>query len=154
LKPNSPPIATLQKIFAQLAGSETELQQARGTALAADWLLDDAHLVIEIDEHQHFTSDRLVSLESYPVDAEVAFSIQEYTALCEVLRAGSDRYRATKDALAFRRVGGRRAQRAYFDAVRDLAAPLAGWRVFRVPAAHGDGERAYKEARSRLRDLV
>ncbi len=29
----------------------------------------------------------------------------------------------------FPHIGGRRAQRAYFDAVRDLVAPSFGWRV-------------------------
>ena len=71
-----------------------------------------------------------------------------------VSRSGSDRYRADKEALAFRRPGGRRAKRAYLDAVRDLAAPITGWRVFRVAAAHGDGERAYQEVRGRLKALL
>ena len=150
--PSTAPAAkALQRIFDRLAGDEKELALARGTSLPADFLSEDAHVVIEIDEQQHFTSDRLLTLQHYPPDVGVAFSVKEFITLCEVLKAGSDRYRASKEALGFRRPGGRRAQRAYFDAVRDLAAPLSGWRVFRVAAAHGDGQRAYNEVRSRLR---
>jgi hypothetical protein len=42
------------------------------------------------------------------------------------------------------RFGARRAQRAYFDSVRDLAAPVFGnGPVIRVPAADCDGAIAY-----------
>jgi hypothetical protein len=46
----------------------------------------------------------------------------------------ADNFRAAKPAVDFPRPGGRRAQRAYFDAVRDLVAPSFGWTVCRVPA--------------------
>lgn len=154
LPPEAPSREVLRAIFERLGGDEKELQNARGTLLQIDFIAPQTKLLIEIDEQQHFTSDRLVSLQLYPPDAEVAFRVADYIALCEVLRSGSDRYRADKVALAFRRPGGRRAQRAYLDAVRDLGAPLSGWRVFRVAAAHGDGARAYAEVRSRLRALL
>jgi hypothetical protein len=150
----APVITTLKTIFDRLNGDENGLIGGAHRMLQLDWLIDESKLVVEIDESQHFTTERLVTLRSYPADAEVAFSVSEYITLCEILRAGSDLYRAEKPARGFQRPGGRRAQRAYFDAVRDLVAPLSGWRVFRVPAGHNDGALAYRETRTRLRSVL
>lgn len=144
----------LRTIFDLLGGDPHDLELGAHRSLTMDWLLPDSQLVIEVDESQHFTSDRLVSLEAYPPDAGVCFSIDEYKQLCRILRGGSDKYRVAKEARGFRRNGGRRAQRAYFDAVRDLGAPTQGWRVFRVAAGHGDGALAYRESRKRLAALL
>ena len=40
----------------------------------------------------------------------------------------------TKKAVDFPFPGGRTAQRAYFDACRDLLGPAFGYRVIRIPA--------------------
>lgn len=146
------PIRTrLGSIFDLLGGDLVDLERGPYRPLRMDWMLPDSRLIIEVDETQHFTTDRLRTLEEYPPNAGVCFNVDEYKNLCRILRAGSDRYRAAKPARGFRRDGGRRSQRAYFDAVRDLGAPSVGWRVFRVAASHGDGALAYREARSALR---
>lgn len=154
LPPASPNRAVLSKIFDLLGGDERDLAGGTHPTLRHDWVIDEPRIIIEVDESQHFTSDRLLTLRNYPPDPNVCFSVSEYITLCEALAGGSDQYRSAKPARAFRRHGGRRAQRAYFDAVRDLAAPEFGWRVFRVPAAHGDGLRAYLEVRRALKGLM
>lgn len=144
----------LETIFNLLNGDVDDLAAGPHPVLSMDWVLPESHLILEVDEHQHFTSDRLRTFEAYPADPDVCFSVSEYKTLCRVLMNGSDRYRHDKPARGFRREGGRRAQRAYFDAVRDLAAPDLGWLVLRVPAGHGDGRRAYQEARKSLREWI
>lgn len=148
--PILPSRAVLAAIFDDLGGGEVDLRTGSHRPLPLDWVFPEGQLIVEVDEAQHFTSDRLQTLCRYPADANVAFSIAEYRVLCHALSSTSDRYRIAKEARGFRRAGGRRAQRAYFDAVRDLAAPDFGWRVFRVPAGHGNGEKAYREVRERL----
>ena len=63
----------------------------------------------------------------------MSFDIEHYCALTERWRHRGDRYRATKTATDFPFAGGRRAQRAYFDACRDLTASAHTFRVLRVP---------------------
>jgi hypothetical protein len=154
LPPDSRFRQVLASIFATLGGDMADLASGAHAPLPLDWIVGRAHLIIEVDESQHFTTDRFKTLQGYPEDVPLAFSVSEYKALCQVLAPGSDRYRAGKQARGFHRPGGRRAQRAYFDAVKDLGAAEVGWRVFRVPAGHGDGSRAYREVRSRLVALV
>lgn len=154
LEPESSARQLLERIFDSLGGDAYDLELGAHRPLPMDWVLPEHHLIIEVDESQHFTSDRLITLDAYPADVDVCFDVEEYKELCRILRAGSDRYRAAKPARGFRRNGGRRAQRAYFDSVRDLAAPELGWRVFRVPAGHGDGALAYRDARNALAELL
>jgi hypothetical protein len=81
---------------------------------------------------------------------DVLFSVGEYRRLIGQWQATADRYRAAKPATDFPHSGGRRAQRAYFDAFRDIAAPSFGLRVLRIPAPECDGMIAY----SRLSDAL
>jgi hypothetical protein len=90
--------------------------------------------IVELDEEQHFTSARLRTFELYPSDVRIVYDAADYRALARTLRMRADRYRASKRAVDFPFPGGRRAQRAYFDAVRDLLAPFFGLTVCRVPA--------------------
>lgn len=55
-----------------------------------------------------------------------------------------DRYRTSKPTVDIPRSGGRRAQRAYFDRFRDLAAPSFGLRMLRIPPPECDGSLAYQ----------
>lgn len=86
------------------------------------------------------------------IDIPLGFDRNEYMDLCRTHQARADRYRASKQARGFRRPGGRRAQRAYLDAVRDIGLPVLGYRpVVRVAAPNGDGADAYHRVRSTLR---
>lgn len=145
----------LERIFLALGGDLDDLARGAHRSLRPDWFHDASDTAVEVDEEQHFTSDRLRTLSLYDADQPLGFDLSTYKALCEQHRASSDRYRAAKPARGFRREGGRRAQRAYFDAVRDIGLPALGFSpVIRVPAFGGDGRGAYLAARANLRERL
>ncbi len=120
------------------------------TPLTGDFLHEPTGALIEVDEHQHFTSDRLLTFDHYPAGTPLGFDLDEYRALCRQWAPKADRYRATKAAVGFG-PGGRQRQRAYHDALRDLAAPDMGSPpIIRVPAPARDGHAAYQRNRDRL----
>jgi hypothetical protein len=86
----------------------------------------DHEQIVEVDEIQHFTSDRLSTLRLYPATSDLAFDLDAYVSLCKTWRVKGDGYRSAKPTVDFPHPGGRRAQRAYFDAMRDLAASGLG----------------------------
>jgi hypothetical protein len=110
--------------------------------------------LIEIDESQHFTTARLTTLELYPADAALGYDLDEYKALCGQWSSQADNYFRTKAARGFG-PGGRQRQRAYYDALRDLAAPVMGHPpTIRVAAPTRDGRAAYAVHRERLISLA
>jgi hypothetical protein len=143
-------IDRLREIYTRLGGYEKALAaKRRGSDPTPDFLLN-GHQIVEVDEVQHFTADRLTTLRLYPRDIELGFGISEYMARCETWRSTADRYRAAKPTQDFPYPGGRRAQRAYFDALRDLAAPFFGHGpVLRIPAPECDGDLAYRRFATR-----
>jgi hypothetical protein len=110
--------------------------------------------VIEVDEAAHFTSFRLAALELYRRDAPVGFDVEEHRALCREWCGrtdGLDRGLAAK-GFGF---GGRQRERAYHDALRDLAVPAMGHPpVVRIAAVDGDGAAAYARHRNALVSLA
>jgi hypothetical protein len=151
------PKATLDRLSAiheRLGGDENALAGKRaGSSPRPDFFLRSAALIIEVDEIQHFTSDRLLALELYPQDAQLGFDANEYRSLIRRWSSVADNYRAAKPAVDFPRVGGRRAQRAYFDAVRDLIAPSFGWTVLRIPAPECNARIAADRLTDRIGEL-
>lgn len=145
----------LSTIYQRLGGDEQALASKRaGSSPRPDFFLRAAAVIVEVDEIQHFTSDRLMTLELYGKDVQLVFDIDEYRALIRRWRSIADNYRAAKPAVDFRRPGGRRAQRAYFDALRDLVAPSYGWTVLRVPAPECDAPIAANRLMERIRDMA
>ena len=142
-------LAAVRSIYQELGGDESLLASKRSGSNPRIDLLHGA-LAIEVDEIQHFTTDRMRTLELYPVDADVLFNEDEYRAAIRLWHQRADRYRASKPTLDFPFVGGRRAQRAYFDAFRDLVAPSFGLRVVRVPAPDCEGALAYQRLHAAL----
>lgn len=105
----------LRAIFVALGGNEDDLRAGTHRALRPDWFHEPSDTAIEVDEQQHFTTDRLAALTLYPQDAPLGFDRSEYIALCEEHRGRSDRYRSAKEARGFRRPvasAGRRGTRA------------------------------------------
>ena len=145
---------TAAEIFARLDGDAAAQAAKRLTSLPGDFAHEATGTFIEVDESQHFTSYRLLTFDHYPTDARLGFDIDEYRALCEQWSPRSDRYRAAKHAVGFG-PGGRQRQRAYNDALRDLAIPeITGRPVVRVAAPDRDGKAAYHRVRDRLRSLI
>jgi hypothetical protein len=142
----------LRVIYLRLGGDETALANKRsGRDPKPDFLLGDTEQIVEIDEIQHFTSDRLLTLQLYPARGEFGFDLDAYMAQCEFWRVTGDGYRAAKPTVDFTHPDGRRAQRAYFDSVRDLAAlDFGNGPVIRIPAPECDGDLAYERFQAAL----
>lgn len=143
-------INVLHELFIALGGDEARLIAKAGQRLQPDSFLREQ--ILELDEIQHFSTARLNTFEFYPADAQLGFDIDEYRDLCRRWApSGGDRYRAAKATVDFPRPGGRTAQRAYFDAVRDLLAPhTPAGPVIRIPAPECDPTTAVRRLRSRL----
>jgi hypothetical protein len=147
-------VAVLDRIYIALGGDLTALAAARLTALTGDFLHEPTGTLVEIDESQHFSSARLATLELYPDDAPLGFNVTRYKELCRQWRAAADNYYRTKLARGFG-VGGRQRQRAYYDALRDLATPAMGHPpLVRIDAPLRDGRAAYLAHRERLLGLL
>jgi hypothetical protein len=144
-------VAVLANIYARLNGDLAVLHASReNLLLPAELVHEPSGTVIEVDEPAHFTSFRLVTLDLYPADAAVAFDLEEYKELC---RAWCGRTDALDRGLAAKGFGfgGVQRERAYHDALRDLASPAMGHPpLVRIPALDGDGEGAYHRHRETL----
>ncbi|MHC6219805.1 DUF7255 family protein [Arthrobacter sp. MMS24-S77] len=142
--------ATLNDIFEDLGGQAGVHKSKKNTALRGDFYHGRSRTFIEIDEIQHFTSFRLRTLERYPGTIPLGFHLEEYLELCRQHAPRADRYRATKEAVGFGPLG-RQRQRAYYDALRDLAVPSMGYPpLIRIPILNGDGAAGYAANRDWL----
>jgi hypothetical protein len=144
-------LGPLGAIYARLKGDVSVLHASRANLLlGVDLVHAPTGTVIEVDDAPHFTSFRLTALELYPADGSVGFDLAEHRELCRVWCArtdGLDRGLAAK-GFGF---GGRQRERAYHDALRDLAVPAMGHPpVLRIAAVDGDGAAAYGRHREAL----
>jgi hypothetical protein len=153
----APVIAALDAlgaIYARLGGDVSVLHAAReNLLLPVDLVHPPTGTVVEVDEREHFTSFRLGALELYPGDATVAFDLDVHKRLCRELCAETDGLSRGLAAKGFG-FGGVPRERAYHDALRDLAVPAMGHPpVMRIAAPDGDGAAAYLRHRSALLPL-
>ena len=141
----------LQAIYARLKGDVSVLHAARENLLLPVELMHaPTGTVVEVDEAAHFTSFRLVALELYRPGAVLGFDVGEHAALCREWSARTD---GLDRGLAAKGFGfaGRQRERAYHDALRDLAVPAMGHPpVLRIAAVDGDGAAAYARHRETL----
>jgi hypothetical protein len=137
-------LGVLTTIYVRLKGDVTVLPAAReNLLLAIDLFHEPTGTVIEVDEPEHFTSFRLLALDQYPADARVGFDVDEHRALCRELAPQTDRLARGLAAKGFG-FGGIGRERAYHDALKDLAVPAMGHPpVIRIAAVDGDGAAAY-----------
>jgi hypothetical protein len=144
-------IERLEVIYARLRGDRSVLDASReNLLLPVDLVHEPTGTVIQVDEPMHFTSFRLTSLELYPPHAELGFDIDEHRALCREWGARMDGFARGLAAKGFG-FGGVQRERAYHDALLDLAAPAMGHPpVVRVAALDGDGAAAYRSSRESL----
>jgi hypothetical protein len=148
-------LEVLAVIYARLGGDVTVLHAAReNLLLPADLFHADSGTVIELDDAAHFTSFRLAALQLYPPNAPLGFDVEEYTELCRELAADSDGLSRGLAAKGFG-FGGVQRERAYHDALRDLATPAMGHPpLIRLPVVDGDGAAAYRRHRAAISESV
>jgi len=91
-----------------------------GHSLYCDFLLPSERIIIEYDERQHFTVQRLRSLELYPTDFEMGFDRQEWISACDLIQA-TDNSPPYRDE-----------QRAFYDFLRDFLAVRHGYQIVRI----------------------
>ena len=154
----APVIAALEvlgSIYARLKGDVPVLHAAReNLLLPVDLLHAPTGTVIAIDGAPHFTSFRRTTLDLYPADVAVAFDLDGYRTLCDEWCATSDRLSRGLPAKGFG-FGGVQRERAYHDALLDLATPAMGHPpVVRIAALDGDGAAAYARHREALVPLA
>jgi hypothetical protein len=125
----------LAQIHRRLGGDALLLaNKSSGAGPVPDFLHTGLGCIVEIDEEQHFTTSRLATFELYPADVPLGFDRDEYIDLLGRWRTRGDKAFAHKTASDFPGTGGRQAQRAYNDALRDLLAPtFTGDPVIRIP---------------------
>jgi hypothetical protein len=145
VRPVQAALETLEAIFARLGGDVAVLHAAReNLLLPVELFHEPTGTLVEVDEAPHFTSFRLASLELYPADAALGFDRDAYVELCREWRARTDEAARGLAAKGFG-FGGVQRERAYHDALRDLAAPAMGHPpVVRIAAPDGDGAAAYR----------
>ena len=144
-------LEVLAAIFARLKGDLSVLPAARGNLLLAPLLCHPpSGLLIAVDGPEHFTSHRLASLELYPPGAPLGFDRDAHMTLCRELAPRTDPIDRGLAAKGFG-FGGVPRERAYHDALRDLAVPAMGHPpLVRVAATDGDGAAAWDRARPSL----
>jgi hypothetical protein len=121
--------ATIDRIFSGLKGNPSAAATKRSGPILCDaYFAGDLNFILEFDEFQHFSSARLKTLDSYPRSVLIGFDIAYYQLLCKQHSAKADYYRRAKTTKDFNFIGGRTAQRAYFDTMKDLLPELHGKR--------------------------
>jgi hypothetical protein len=147
-------IEVLARIYLRLNGDLSVLRAARENLLLPVQLVHrETGTVIEVDDSAHFTSFRLAALELYPVGVELGYDLDRYRELCRDWCARSDGLARGLAAKGFG-FGGVQRERAYHDALRDLATPAMGHPPLRrIAAVDGDGAAAYRRSKASLAAL-
>lgn len=145
----------LGAIYARLGGDLSVLYASReNLLLPVELWHEPTGTLIEVDEPPHFTSFRLAALELYAADAPIAFDLDEHKELCRAWCSRTDGLARGLPTKGFG-FGGVQKERAYHDALSDLAAPAMGHPpVIRIVAVDADGEAAYLRSRESLLALL
>ncbi len=150
-----PAIDVLRRILRTLGADQSCLATVPARRIENDLFHDASGTWIEVDEQQHFTRARRQTLHAYPAGASLGFDLEEYIALCDQHWQKAEKDYGHRTAKCFPGELSRARQRAYYDAVRDLAGPALGLpMVLRVPAVARDGEAAWRSAWPQLRPLL
>ncbi len=148
-------LQVLGAIYARLKGDVSVLYASReNLLLPVDLVHAPTGTVIEVDGPPHFTSFRLTALELYPADVVVGFDLAEHKDLCRAWCSRTDGLSRGLAAKGFG-FGGVQRERAYNDALRDLAVVAMGHPpLVRIVAVDGDGAAAYQRYRAPLLALA
>lgn len=141
----------LGAIYARLKGDVSVLYASReNLLLPVELVHEPTGTLIVVDELPHFTSFRLAALDLYPDDARVGFDLDEYKGLCRTWCSQTDGLARGLAAKGFG-FGGVQRERAYHDALLDLATPAMGHPpLVRIASVDGDGAAAYARHRASL----
>jgi hypothetical protein len=144
-------VEQLSAIYARLQGDISVLHASReNLLLPVDLMHEPTGTLIELDESAHFTSFRLAALDLYPASASVGFDLEEHKELCRAWCSSSDGLERGLAAKGFG-FGGVQRERAYHDALRDLATPAMGHPpLVRIATVDNDGAGAYRRRRTSL----
>ena len=129
----------LGALFRSLGGDEAALRAKRaGSDPCPDMVFEERGWLVEYDEQQHFTSDRLVTFDRYPTDVDVAYDIDAYRAsrgVCLGRRIGTEPPSSRRTS-RFTAAGEASARTSTPSATRSPVLRAAG-----VPRAGPDGTR-------------
>lgn len=155
VEPVKAAVQTLAAVYARLKGDVSVLYASReNLLLSVDLVHEPTGTVIELDESSHFTSFRLTALDLYPADVAIGFDVEEHRELCKQWCSRTDRLGGGLPAKGFG-FGGVQRERAYQDALRDLATPAMGHPpLVRIAALDGDGAAAYRRHRDAVLALL
>ena len=155
VQPVTAAVEQLAAIYARLGGDVSVLHAAReNLLLPVELVHEPTGTVVEVDEPPHFTSFRLAALDLYRAEAPVGFDIDEHKELCRAWCSRTDDLDRGLAAKGFG-FGGVQRERAYHDALLDLATPAMGFPpVVRIAAVDEDGAAAYRRHRDSLRALL
>ncbi len=148
-------LEALAAIHARLGGDVSVLRASReNLLLPVDLVHPATGTVIQLDGPEHFTSFRLSAFALYPPGAALGFDRAEHEELCRRLGGRTDTLSGGLPAKGFG-FGGVARERAYHDALRDLATPAMGHPpLVRIPVLDGDGAAAYRRLRDALAGLA
>lgn len=148
-------LEVLAAIFKRLRGDVSVLHASRGNLLLPPVPVHaDSGRAVSVDGPEHLTSFRLAALQLYPPGARVGFDVAEQMELCREWRSRADAMSPGLPAKAFG-FGGVQRERAYHDALRDLATPAMGHPpLVRIAAPDSDGAAAYLRHREAIHRLT
>jgi hypothetical protein len=148
-------VEQLTAIYARLQGDVSVLHASRkNLLLPVELFHEPTGTLIEVDEPPHFTSFRLLALELYRPDVVLGYDADSYKELCRAWCPTTDGLSRGMPAKGFG-FGGIQRERAYLDALRDLATPaMRHPPLVRIAAPDGDGAAAYARHRPSLLKLV
>lgn len=138
----------LQQMFRRMKGLDPVLASCRLVKPYPAVLVHMATAtIVELDGMLHFSSARLLTLDLYPGEVPLGYDMKQYKAMCREYAPKTDKWRY---GLASKTFGfhGLQNERAYYDAVRDIASWVMGFPpIVRIPAIDEDGEAAYERAK-------
>jgi hypothetical protein len=145
----------LEQMFKRMKGLDPVLQSCRVERPYPAVLVHmETATLVELDSMLHFSSPRLLTLDLYPSEVKLGFDIEQYKELCREYAPKTDRWRY---GLASKCFGwhGLQNERAYYDAIRDIASWVMGFPpLFRIPAIDEDGNAAYERTKDELAKRV
>lgn len=108
----------ISEIFIDLDG---KISSKRIVKLQSDSYFGGRYnLLFEFDERQHFSTARAKSLNKYPYQLKLNYSVQDWIKYCSLYSDKADKDFYHKTSRDFNFQGGRTCQRAYLDCFRDF----------------------------------